>query len=99
MEKIKSQEENCHLDDITDAPREIVFIVIARRNVDFRTWQRTHLCKSYDSGVYVSYGIFKNMVGTLTDLSNIFSFSDPISFSLVKHHLGQVFVVKHSRCC
>ena len=79
MEKIKSQEENCHLDDITDAPREIVFIVIARRNVDFRTWQRTHLCKSYHSGVYVSYGIYKTMVGKLTDLSNIF----------------QVFVVKH----
>ena len=79
MEKIKSQEENCHLDDITDAPREIVFIVIARRNVDFRTWQRTHLCKSYHSGVYVSYGIYKTMVEKLTDLSNIF----------------QVFVVKH----
>ena len=39
--------------------------------------------KSYDSGVHTSYGIYKNMVGTLTDLSNIILSSEPVSFSLV----------------
>ena len=52
-------------------------------NFDFRNLQCTDLCKSYHSGVHTSYGIYENMVGTLTDLGNIFSSPEPVSFSLV----------------
>ena len=66
-EKIKTQEETYHLDNVTIIPREIVFIVIVRRyNVVSNKIEHK----------------YENMAETLTDLGNIFSSSEPVSFSI-----------------
>ena len=56
---------------------------VSVRSSTYRVQEFSVLSSGVHSGVHTSYRIYENMVGTLTDLSNIFSSSEPVSFSLV----------------
>ena len=93
--KIKTQEETYYLHNIIIAPREIVFMLIVRSyNVVSNKSEHKYspktlasvLCsvRIYAKVIIQKFAlVYENLVGTLTDVSNIFSSSEPISFSLV----------------
>ena len=95
--KFKTQEETYYSDNITIVPREIVFIVIAIRynvfsnKIEYKQYSPKTLIsvifgvRIYPKGIIQESTLVTGFmkIRQERELSNIFSSSEPVSFSLV----------------